>query len=69
MKTKNEKKSGQSFIDQQQSTDNAINERIKGEKGKSKLDPQQANNPRNRNRQTDTGSKKTGGGKQKGPGM
>lgn len=69
MKKENEKNSGQSFTDQQQSTDNAINERIKGEKGKNKLDPQEANNPRNRNRQTDTGSKKSGGGKQKGPGM
>jgi hypothetical protein len=69
MKTENGKKSGQSFTDQQQSTDNAINQRIKKEKGKSKLDPEEANNPRNRNRQTDIGSKKTGGGKQKGPGM
>lgn len=62
-------KSGQSFIDQQKSTDSAINKRIKKEKGKSKLDPKEANNPNNRNRKSDTTTKKTGGGKQKNPGM
>lgn len=69
MKTENEKKPGQSFTDQQQSNDRAINQRIKKEKGKTKLDPEEANNPSNRNRKTDTASKKTGGGKQKSPGM
>jgi hypothetical protein len=69
MKTENEKKTGQSFTDQQQSTDTAINQRIKKGKGKPKLNPEEANNPWNRNLQTDTGNKKTGGGKQKGPGM
>lgn len=60
---------GQSFNEQQKSTDDAINERLKEEKGQDKLDPQDANNPANRNRSTDTASKKTGGGKQKNPGM
>ena len=69
MKTDNGKGSGQSFNEQQKSTDAAINQRIKKEKGESKLDPQQANNPKNRDRQSDTAGKKTGGGKQKNPGM
>jgi hypothetical protein len=69
MKTKNRKGSGQDFIDQQKDTDSATNRRIKKEKGNAKLDPQEANNPGNRSRQTDAASKKTGGGKQKGPGM
>ena len=69
MKTKNGKGSGEAFTEQQKSTDDAINERIKKEKGTSKLEPDDANNPANRNRQSDTASKKTGGGKQKNPGM
>jgi hypothetical protein len=69
MKTQKENGSGQSLINQQKSTDTAINERIKKEKGKSKLDPKEVNNPKNRNNQSDTASKKTGGGKQKNPGM
>jgi hypothetical protein len=69
MKTKKGKGAGQSFVETQKSTDDAINERMKEEQGKNTLDPEQANNPANRNRQSDTGSKKTGGGKQKGPGM
>ena len=69
MDTKNEKGPGESFTELQKSTDAAINERIKKEKGKNKLDPKDANNPNNRNSQSDTASKKTGGGKQKNPGM
>jgi hypothetical protein len=69
MKTKNKKDAGQSFVETQKSTDDAINERLKKEQGKSTLDPEQANNPANRNRESDTASKKTGGGKQKSPGM
>lgn len=69
METENENGAGQSFNKQQKSTDDAINQRIKKEKGKSKLDPQQANNPKNRDHQSDIASKNTGGGKQKGPGM
>ena len=69
METENKKGSGESFTEQQSSTDKAINERIKKDKDKSKLDPQDANNPNNRNTQSDTASKKTGGGKQKNPGM
>jgi hypothetical protein len=69
MKTENGNGSGQSFNELQKSTDDAINQRIKKEKGKSKIDPEQANNPKNRDRQSDIGSKKAGGGKQKGPGM
>ena len=69
MKTKNEKTSGQSVIKLQKSTDTAINQRIKSKKSTGKLDPKDANNPKNRNSQTDTASKKTGGGKQKNPGM
>jgi hypothetical protein len=69
MKTENKKGSGQSFTEQQKSTDKAINERIKEEKDKSTLDPADANNPNNRDTQSDTASKKTGGGKQKNPGM
>ncbi len=69
MKKNKGKGSGQSFNELQKSTDTAINERIKKEKDKSKLDPAEANNPKNRNVDTDTASKKTGGGKQKNPGM
>ena len=69
METENGKGSAESFIKQQKTTDTAINQRIKKEKGKSKLDPKEANNPKNRNRKSDTASKKTGGGKQKNPGM
>ena len=69
METENGKGSAESFVNQQKSTDNAINRRIKKEKGKSKLDPEQANKPKNRSTKSDTASKKTGGGKQKGPGM
>jgi hypothetical protein len=69
METENKKGSGESFVEQQKSTDNAINRQIKGEKGKSKLDPAQANNPKNRSRKSDTASKKTGSGKQTNPGM
>jgi hypothetical protein len=69
METENGKGSGQSHVEQQKSTDTAINNRMKKEKGKSKVDPEQATNPKNRNRQSDTASKKTGGGKQKNPGM
>ena len=61
--------SGQSFTEQQKATDDAINERIKNEQGKKELNPKDANDPKNRDRQTDTATKKTGGGKQKNPGM
>jgi hypothetical protein len=37
MKTENARKTGQSFIEQQQSTDTAINKRIKKEKGKRRI--------------------------------
>lgn len=69
MKTKNKKGTGESFVEQQKSTDEAINQRIKEQKGKGKLDPPEANNPENRKRNSATPSKKTGGGKQKNPGM
>jgi hypothetical protein len=69
MKTKRGKGTGQSFVDTQKSTDDAINQRIKEDHGKSSLDPEQTNNPANRNRQSDTPGKKTGGGNQKGHGM
>lgn len=69
MKNENKKGSGESFTEQQQSTDDAINRRIKDEKETDKLDPEQANNPNNRDRQSDTAEKKSGGGKQKNPGM
>jgi hypothetical protein len=60
---------GQAFTDQQTSTDQAINERIKEEQGKEKIDPSKANNKNLRGRQSDTPEKKTGVGKQKNPGM
>lgn len=60
---------GQSLNEQQKSTDDAINERLKEEKDEQKLDPKDANNPANRKRSTDTASKKSGGGTQKNPGM
>ena len=69
METENGKGSAESFVNQQKSTDTAINRRIKKEKGKSKLDPRETNNPKNRNNEADIASKKTGGGQQKGPGM
>jgi hypothetical protein len=69
MKNENKKNAGESFNDLQKSTDAAINERIKTEKGENKLDPNDANNPKNRDTQSDTATKKTGGGKQKNPGM
>lgn len=69
MKNEKRKNSGESFTKLQKSTDTAINERMKEEKGKSELSPEDANNPNNRNRKSDTASKKTGGGKQKNPGM
>ncbi|HZB12674.1 MAG TPA: hypothetical protein VE467_06585 [Chryseolinea sp.] len=69
METENEKGSAENFVNQQKSTDNAINRRIKKEQGKSKLDPEETNNPKNRNTESDIASKKTGSGKQKGPGM
>lgn len=68
METQDAKGSGESFVEQQQSTDKAINERIKSERDKDKLDPEEANDPANRDRKSDTASKKTGGGKQKNPG-
>ena len=69
MSTTNKKGSGKSLTDQQKNTDDAINERIKKEKGKSKLDPREANNAKNRTRSSDSPGKKTGTGKQKNPGM
>jgi hypothetical protein len=69
MKTKKGKGAGQTFVETQKSTDEAINQRIKEEHGNETPDPEQTNNPSNRNRQSDTPSKKTGGGKQKGHGM
>jgi len=69
MKKDNNNGSGQSFTEQQKATDDAINERMKKEHGKDALDPKDANDPANRNRQSGTASKKTGGGKQKNPGM
>ena len=69
MKKQNAKGSGQAFIEQQKATDDAINQRLKEEKSKNKLDPKEANDPENRNRASDTAGKKTGGGKQKNPGM
>lgn len=69
-KNKNNKKGpGQSLTEQQKATDDAINQRMREEHGKDVLDRGDANNPANRNRQSDTASKKTGGGKQKNPGM
>jgi hypothetical protein len=68
MKNTNEKKSndksGEAFVNQQQAVDKAKNERIKPETDSGNLDPKLANNPSKRNLKTDTGQKKTGGGKQ-----
>lgn len=69
MSGKNEKNAGKTFTDSQKANDKAINERLKEEKGTDKLDPEDANNAKNRSRQSDTAHKKTGGGKQKNPGM
>jgi hypothetical protein len=69
MKKENGKGSGQSFVEQQKATDDAINQRIKEEQGKDKVGPEVANNPSKRNRKSDTANKKTGGGQQKNPGM
>ncbi len=69
MKTDNGENTGRSFKELQKSTDTAINERIKKEKGTDKLDPENANNPKNRSRKTGTTSKKTGSGKQKNSGL
>jgi hypothetical protein len=60
--------SGTAFIDQQQSSDAAKNERAKSELNTNKLNPEQANNPARRNSKTDVSRKKTGGGKQTSPG-
>lgn len=69
MKTTKQQKVGKAFTELQKAQDQAINERIKEEQGQEKLDPAVANNGKNRNRQSDTAHKKTGGGKQKNPGM
>lgn len=61
--------SGAAFTKQQKATDQAINERIKDQQQTKKIDPSAANNGKNRDRQKDTAHKKTGGGKQKNPGM
>jgi hypothetical protein len=59
---------GSDFVDHQKVLDQAKNERIKKEQGSDKIDPEQANNPANRNHKTDLSQKKTGGGKQSSPG-
>jgi hypothetical protein len=69
METENGKGAGESFTEDQKSTDTALNNRMKAEKGETKLDPKDANNPKNRNRKSDIASKKSGGGKQTNPGM
>ncbi|MBT1684943.1 hypothetical protein [Dawidia soli] len=63
--TSREEGAGEAFTKHQKAIDEAINERTKEDRGPS-ADP---NNPRNRDRQSDTAHKKTGGGKQKNPGM
>lgn len=63
--TSPEEGAGEAFTKHQKAIDEAVNERTKEERGKSA----DLGNPRNRNRQSDTAHKKTGGGKQKNPGM
>lgn len=60
--------SGESFTKHQKAVDEALNEKQKDEHGNTKLDPSKADN-RDRDRSTDTPTKKTGGGKQKNKGM
>ena len=59
---------GTDFINHQRAMDEAKNEKIKSEQGTDKIDPQQANRPNNRGRETDVSEKKSGGGKQSSPG-
>jgi len=67
-KTTRSEKTGEAFVKGQKATDEAINERIKDEQN-GEADVDQVNNPRNRDRDADGPSKKTGGGKQKNTGM
>jgi len=59
---------GAEFTKHQRAMDEAKNEKIKSEQGTDKIDPQQANRPDNRGRETDVSEKKSGGGKQSSPG-
>jgi hypothetical protein len=59
---------GADFVNHQRAMDEAKNERIKSEQGSKKIDPQQANRPDDRSRETDVSEKKGGSGKQSSPG-
>jgi hypothetical protein len=59
---------GADFINHQRAVDQATNEKIKSEQDTDKIDPEQANRPNNRGRETDVSEKKSGGGKQGSPG-
>ena len=64
----NDHGTGADFINHQRAMDEAKNEKIKSEQGSEKIDPQQANRPDNRSRETDVSEKKSGAGKQSSPG-
>jgi hypothetical protein len=66
---KKQDRSGEAFTDQQQAADKAINEQIKSEQQRDKIDPADADKKRHRQYQTDVPRKKTGPVKQRGPGM
>lgn len=59
---RNDSGDGADFVNLQRATDEAKNERIKGQHGSDKLPPEQANRGKNRQHKPDVSQKKAGGG-------
>ena len=63
-KEKNMSRHGRDFIDEKKAVDNAINERIKSESERNKIDPRSANSPTKTNYDPQGSVKKTGRSKE-----